>query len=157
MEKTTLSARWRGVHDNERKQCRKDETEQWLARPQTKILTRKCLLPLKKTVKLKPIEFTGSADQSLPNALQKCNLLPSSHCESQRRLLVQEPDLAPITSVRCSVKGNRAGEKAGLNKEENVSNHSARKTVLNDLCATKRPEQSNNPAVWPLKSKLVED
>ena len=42
-----------------------------------------------------------------------------------------------ISSLSKLLKG--IGEKAGLNKEKNVRNHSARETMLNDLCEANIP------------------
>ena len=36
------------------------------------------------------------------------------------------------------------GEKAGLNEEKNVRNHSARETMLNDLCEANNNNNNNN-------------
>ena len=67
-------------------------------------------------------------------ARQKFALLPSTHCESQ---IWYKNQRLGINSLGKLLKG--IGEKAGLNKEKNVRNHSARKTMMNNLCEANVP------------------
>jgi len=66
-------------------------------------------------------------------ARQKFALLPSTHGNSKGEIWYTKAINSPGKLLK------EIGEKAGLNKEKNARHHSARKTMLNDLCEANVP------------------